>query len=301
VTHKIKKGDGRHIQSERLVGAHCSIAGGLYEAAKRGAEVGCNAIQIFTKNSNQWDSAPLIETEISKFQSACAKHSIKLAFAHAGYLINLASPDEVIYKRSIDSMLVELERAEKLEFPYVVVHPGSHKGIGEAVGVQKVAASIKYLNERTEGFRTRIVLETTAGQGHSIGYDFKHFRDIFAILKDVDLKRVGVCIDTAHIFTAGYELNDRESYSKTMAAFDKYVGLEKLRVIHLNGTSKALGSRVDRHDHLDTGEIKTVAFKLLLNDPRLFSIPVIIETPKGSTIENDRRNIKLIRKFMEGI
>lgn len=301
MTHKIKKGNGRHVRSERLIGAHCSITGGVSEAARRGAEVGCNTIQIFTKNSNQWDAVPLLETEISRFQSACAEHNIRLSFSHAGYLINLASPDEATYKRSIDSMLVELERAERLELPYVIVHPGSHKGAGEKSGILKVAESIKYLNEKTDGFRTHIVLETTAGQGNSIGHKFEHFNQIFSHLEDTDLKKIGICLDTAHVFAAGYELNDETGYVKTMAEFDKYIGLKYLRVIHLNGTSKFLGSRVDRHDHLDKGEIKISAFKRLLNDSRLLEVPVVIETPKGSTTENDRRNIRLIRKLMEGV
>lgn len=298
MTRKFHKENGR---LSRLIGAHCSIAGGLYKAAERGSALGCVAIQIFTKNSNQWNAAPILPQEISSFQSACKKGGIKIAFAHAGYLINLASPDLAMHKLSINSMQEELERAEALELPFVVVHPGSHKEAGELVGVLQVVEAIKQLVEATTGFRAQIVLETTAGQGNSIGYKLEHFAEIFKRLPASVLKRIGVCVDTAHVFVAGYDIRTRDGYKYFWNEFKKYIGLEFLRAIHLNDSPKPCASRVDRHEHIGKGFIGLEPFGWLLNDKRFMNIPMVIETPKGATPAADKKNLKLLKIWQESL
>ncbi len=283
---------------QRLIGAHCSVAGGLHTAAERAGALKCNTIQIFTKNNNQWESPPLLQPEISRFQSACEENGIKMAFAHAGYLINLATTEEAMHSCSMLSMRQELERAETLELPYLVVHPGSHKGAGELAGILQVAASLMRLIEETEGFRVKILLETTAGQGRSIGYRFEHFGEIMERLSKSHLKRIGICIDTAHIFAAGYNLSTPPECEKVMREFEKAVGMEYLMALHINDSARECGSRVDRHEHLGKGKIGLATFKWLLNDERFINIPMVIETPKGTTLEGDRRNLKLIRSLI---
>jgi deoxyribonuclease-4 len=282
----------------RLIGAHCSIAGGLRTAAERAGALKCNTIQIFTKNNNQWEAAPLLAREISDFQAACSKNGVRLAFAHAGYLINLAAVDEAVHERSMLSMRQELERAEALEMPYLVAHPGSHKGAEELAGVLQAAASLDRLIEETEGFRVQIVLETTAGQGNSLGCRFEHFAEIMSRLSKMHLRRIGICIDTAHIFSAGYDLSTPFACGKVIKEFDRTIGLEHLKVIHLNDSMRECASRVDRHEHLGRGKIGLATFKWLLNDKRFINIPTVIETPKGATLDADRRNLKLIKSLI---
>ena len=282
----------------RLIGAHCSIAGGLHTAAERAGTLKCNTIQIFTKNNNQWEAPPLLSSEISDFQSACEKNGVKLAFAHTGYLINLATTNEAAHQLSMRSMRQELERAESLELPYLDLHPGSHKGAGELAGILQVAASLTKLMDETEGFRVKMLLETTAGQGHSLGYKFEHFREIMKRLSKAHLQRIGVCMDTAHIFAAGYNLFTPLECEKVIKEFEKMVGLEYLMAIHLNDSMRERGSRVDRHEHLGKGKIGLNAFKWILNDKRFISVPMVIETPKGGTLEGDKKNLKLIKSLI---
>lgn len=281
-----------------FIGAHFSISGGLFEAARRAGALHCNTIQIFTKNSNQWEAAPLLKADIVKFQNECSVQGIKLAFSHTGYLINLATAEEGIHALSMRSMMQELERAESLEFPFVVVHPGSHKGAGEIIGIVQVVESLKELIDDTEGFRVRIALETTAGQGRSIGYKFEHFDEIFKRLPAKYQKRVGVCMDTAHIFAAGYDIRDKSGYAETMKRFEALVGIENLLAIHLNDSAKDLGSKVDRHESLGKGYIGLKSFGMLLNDHRLANVPMVLETPKGETNASDKRNLRLIRELI---
>jgi deoxyribonuclease-4 len=292
----LKKENGRPL---RLIGAHCSIAGGLHKAAERGGELGCAAIQIFTKSSNQWNSPPLLPAEILIFQKSCFEADIKIVFAHAGYLINLASSDSVIHKLSIDSMRAELERAEMLELPFVIVHPGSHKGAGELVGILQVVSAIEELVEATDGFKTHIVLETTAGQGNSIGHKFEHFAEILKRLPKQALKRIGICVDTAHLFAAGYDITSRAKYNSMWKEFEHFIGFEFLRAIHINDSAKGAGSRVDRHEHIGKGEIGLEPFRWLLNDKRFINVPMVIETPKGATLAADKKNLNLLRNPMK--
>ncbi|PIR16659.1 MAG: deoxyribonuclease IV [Deltaproteobacteria bacterium CG11_big_fil_rev_8_21_14_0_20_49_13] len=285
----------------RLVGAHFSISGGLFEAARRAGALHCNTIQIFTKNSNQWEATPLLEADIVRFQNECSAQGVRLAFSHTGYLINLATAEDGVHGLSMRSMMQELKRAESLELPFIVVHPGSHKGAGEIVGIVQVVESLKELIDDTEGFRVKIALETTAGQGRSMGYKFEHFDEIFKRLPAKYMKRIGVCMDTAHIFAAGYDIRDKKGYVATMKSFDDLIGIENLLAIHLNDSAKDLGSRVDRHENLGKGYIGLDAFTMLLRDKRFFNVPFVLETPKVDNDANDKKNLRIIRKIVGDI
>lgn len=284
------------INKGRLIGAHCSIAGGFDKAALRGGELHCSAIQIFTKNSNQWKAAPITSSEIDVFKTAVASNDIKIVFAHAGYLINLATVDPEIHERSMESMRSEIERAAALGLPYIVVHPGSHKEAGEMAGIMQLVENLRRLRGEFKGSGTQIVLETTAGQGASIGYSFGHFAEIFSRLDwPADM---GVCIDTAHIFQAGYDISTKKGYDGVMAELDEVIGLDYVRAIHVNDSKTECGSRSDRHEQIGNGKIGEEAFKALMADRRFAKMPMVIETPKGEGLENDDGNLGLLRSFI---
>jgi deoxyribonuclease-4 len=278
-----------------LIGAHMSIAGGVYNSLTFGKELGCTTIQIFTKNNNQWKAKELTGEDVKKFKENQKKTGISPVVGHNGYLINLASPKEAIYRQSLDSMLIELKRAELLALPYLVIHPGSHLGTGEKAGIKKIARSIDWLHRETKGFRVKICLETTAGQGSAIGFRFEHIAEIIVRVKEN--QRLGVCYDTCHTFAAGYDIRTKTSYESTFKEFDKLIGLEKLKVFHMNDSMKDLNSRVDRHQHIGEGKIGLEGFRLLMNDPRWEKIPKILETPKEGGTEKDKKNLNVLRKL----
>lgn len=285
------------INKGRLLGAHCSSAGGIYMAAKRGAELRCSAIQFFTKNSNQWKAAPLTLKDIDSFREAMEEGGIKTAFAHCGYLINLATVDPAVHEDSMSSMRIELERAEALELPFVIVHPGSHKEAGELIGIVQIVENLKRLREEFKSAKVEIVLETTAGQGSCIGHRFEHFAEIFDRLDWPE--DIGICIDTAHIFQAGYDLSTKQKYEAVMTEFNETVGLDYVRVFHFNDSKTDFSSRVDRHQHIGQGSLGQDIFKWILNDKRFEKIPMVIETPKGTTLEEDKKNLDLLRSFIK--
>jgi deoxyribonuclease-4 len=276
-----------------LVGAHMSISGGPFNALLHGEELGCTTIQIFTKNSNQWRAKLLTSEDARKFREAQKRTGISPVVGHNAYLINLASPKEDIYRQSLEAMLVELKRAEFLGLPYLVMHPGAHLGSGEKEGIGKIARSLDRLHEKTVGFEVKICLETTAGQGSSIGYRFEHLVDIIGRVKEKG--RLGVCYDTCHTFAAGYDIRTQKTYETTLKEFDNVVGLSKLWVIHVNDSLKDLGSQVDRHQHLGEGKIGLEGFRLLMNDKRWEEIPKILETPKEGGTARDIANLNLVR------
>jgi deoxyribonuclease-4 len=278
-----------------LIGAHMSIAGGVYNSLTFGKELGCTTIQIFTKNNNQWKAKELTGEDVKKFKENQKKTGISPVVGHNGYLINLASPKEAIYRQSLDSMLIELKRAELLALPYLVIHPGSHLGTGEKAGIKKIARSIDWLHRETKGFRVKICLETTAGQGSAIGFRFEQIAEIIERVKEN--QRLGVCYDTCHTFAAGYDIRTKTSYESTFKEFDKLIGLEKLKVFHMNDSMKDLNSRVDRHQHIGEGKIGLEGFRLLMNDPRWEKIPKILETPKEGGTEKDKKNLNVLRKL----
>ena len=282
-----------------LFGAHKSIAGGYHKALLTAQEHGCATVQIFTKNANQWNGKELTEDEVRTFRQTLRRTRLRLPMAHDSYLINLASPDKALYRRSVEAFVVEMGRAERLGLCYLVTHPGAALDSGEEAGLARVAAALDEVHGRCPGFRVRVLLETTAGQGSCLGHRFEHLARILALVADPD--RLGVCFDTCHVFAAGYALAPAAEYRATMRAFDRVVGLKRLRAFHVNDSLKPQGSRVDRHAHLGRGCLGLEPFRLLVNDRRFRGRPMVLETPKedGDNEDMDRVNLETLRGLME--
>ena len=261
------------------LGAHMSIAGGYYKAVEAAAAVGMDCVQLFTKNNNQWQGKPLSDSDIELFKAALKELQISQPCAHDSYLINLASPDDALWQKSLDAFVIELERAEALGLIGVVMHPGSHLAATVDEGLGRVVKAFDEVHRRTAGFKTLTFVETTAGQGTNLGHRFEH---LARILDDtIDSKRLGVCVDTCHIFAAGYPITTAEDYAATMAEFDRLIGVKRIKAFHLNDSVKGLGSRVDRHAKIGGGQLGVEPFRHLLNDPRFAKTPMYMETPKG--------------------
>ena len=280
-----------------LIGAHMSISGGVYNSLTWGKESGCATIQIFTKSNNQWRAKELSEFEVKQFMENQKETGISPVVAHNSYLINLGSPDKALWEKSKEGMLIELQRAEKLSLPYLVMHPGSHLGDGEDKGLKRIANAINWLIDKTKDFKVMLLLETTAGQGSNLGYKFEQLAEIIDLVENK--KKIGVCYDTCHTFAAGYELRKKDGYEKTFKDFDKIIGLKNLKVIHLNDSKKDLGSKIDRHEHIGKGFIGLEGFKLIMNDKRWENIPKILETPKDEGLESDKKNLKILRNLVK--
>ena len=281
---------------ELLAGAHMSIAGGMSLAFERGKQVRCKTIQIFLKSSNQWKAKPLTEEDRDLFREAHRKSGIDPVIAHDSYLINLASPDRDLHRKSLDAFIEEMKRADYMEVPCLVMHPGAHMGAGIKEGVARVAGALKQALDSVEP-PVAILLETTAGQGSSLGFRFEQLAAILEQLGNPD--RVGVCLDTCHAFAAGYDIRTEDGYHQTMQEFDRLIGLGKIRAFHLNDSKKDLGSRVDRHTHIGKGCIGLGAFRCLVNDQRFAQIPKILETPKGTGTLEDKRNLATLRRLYD--
>ncbi len=279
-------------------GAHLSIAGGLHRAAEAAAALGCQTLQIFTKNSNQWRAKPLQRQEIERFRAAVAQARLHGVTAHTSYLINLAAPQDALFQQSLEAFIVELERAEALGLDYLVLHPGAHTGSGEERGLARVAAALTVALQRHRGGRVRVLLENTAGQGTTLGYRFEH---LAAIISDVrPSERLGVCFDTCHAYAAGYDWATPRGYRQMWEEFDRLIGLERLCVIHVNNSRQPLASRVDRHAHLDQGQIPLEAFRRLVRDRRFRDLPMILETPKTDAHGRDMDpvNLEILRSLL---
>ena len=278
---------------KRPLGAHMSIAGGVDRAIERGASIGCSAIQIFNKSSNQWAARPLGEDEVARFRAARARAGIDPVVAHDSYLINLCSPDDALYRKSIAALVEELERCARLGVEWLVVHPGGHMGQGEDFGVRRMAGAIDEVHVRLPACGTGIVIETMAGQGTVIGHRFEQIAAILANVKRPE--RLGVCLDTCHVFAAGYDLRTPQLYAETMRRFDGEIGFSRLRVVHVNDSKKDLGCRVDRHEHVGKGFLGPEAFGLLMNDARFLNVPLLLETPKDeTTCKEDVQNLTML-------
>jgi deoxyribonuclease IV len=277
-----------------LAGAHMSIAGGMHRAFERGHRVRCRTIQIFLKNSNQWKAKILNEQDRILFHHAQNKTSIDPVLAHDSYLINLASPDPDLHRKSLDAFVEEMKRANFLGIPCLVMHPGAHTGSGMKAGVARAAKALLQALDIVEP-PIGILLENTAGQGSSLGW---RFEELAAILEQVgNSNRVGICLDTCHAFAAGYDIRTEEGYEKTLREFDRLIGIEKIRAFHVNDSKKDLGSRVDRHFHIGKGFIGLDAFRFLVNDRRFISIPKILETPKGVDSRLDIQNLNTLKSL----
>jgi deoxyribonuclease-4 len=282
---------------EQLLGAHTSINGGVSTAVDLAEKLGFTAMQIFTKNNSRWYSKELSDKEIEKYKTRLKTSNIKFVVAHDSYLINLCSKDPEILKKSRDSFLDELKRCKMLDIPHLNFHPGTHGGLGEDEGIKLIADSINIVHSKTQGFKVTSMIETTAGQGTAIGYKFEHLRKIIDLIDEKD--RMTVCIDTAHIFAAGYDIKDPTNYKVVINEFDNIVGLERLRCMHMNDSKKPLGSKVDRHEHIGKGFIGIQGFTNIMNDKRIEHIPKILETPKGKEQLEDLVNLKLLKNLIK--
>ncbi len=280
----------------RLLGAHCSIAGGVANAVEEGDRIGCTSIQLFTTSNRQWEQSEISGADADEFRKRMKAGTVKFAFSHAMYLINLAAPKAEIFRKSIDAMIGEIERAEKLGLPFVVVHPGSPKEKGRDWGIFRVAEAIGRVFERTAHFKAGIALETTAGQGSQLG---RTFEELAAVMDIVGAgPRLGVCFDTAHAFAAGYDIRSKDGYKKTWEEFDRVIGFKKLLAIHLNDSKGGLGSRIDRHEHIGKGKIGLQGFGNIMKDARLKKIPMVLETPKDDdAFSHDGGNLKKLLRL----
>ncbi|TKB07671.1 deoxyribonuclease IV [Desulforhopalus sp. IMCC35007] len=278
-----------------LLGAHESVAGGLYRAFDRIEKVGGESLQIFTRNQRQWNPAPLTDEEISLFKEAHGKSGYIPVASHASYLVNLATNKKELLEKSIASLVLEFERCHGLGIPYVVMHPGSHGGDGIEAGLSRFVAGLDRVYENS-GRAVTLLLETTAGQGTGLG---SRFEEISYIIEHSEFSRyLGVCVDTCHIFAAGYELRDAVGYARTMTELDESVGLHRVKFFHLNDSKKGLGSRVDRHEHIGHGAIGLEGFKNLLTDQRFNDLPMTLETPKSDSLIEDIENLQTLRSLL---
>jgi deoxyribonuclease-4 len=280
------------------IGAHMSISGGLHKALLQGKQLACDTIQIFTKSNMQWKARDLTQNEINLFKETLDETGIGPVVGHDTYLINLASPDKETYKKSVDSFIVEMLRSEAVGLPYLVMHPGAHMDKGEEWGLKRIASSLNTVFKATKGTQVTVLLETTAGQGTNLGYAFEHLAQIMDMADAPE--RLAVCYDTCHTFAAGYDIRTKKAYNATLKEFDRIIGLDKLKVFHINDAKKELGSRVDRHEHIGKGLIGLDAFRFILTDPRFKDTPKILETPKGEAKGHtwDEINLKTLRKLM---
>jgi deoxyribonuclease-4 len=262
-----------------------SIAGGCHNALTAARDYDFETVQIFTKNNNQWNAKEHSAADIKLFCDTLKATKLKFATAHDSYLINLASPDPVLFRRSLEAFVVEVYRAEALGLTYLVMHPGTPTDGDDAAGLKRISAAFDEIHARCAGCRVKVLLETTAGQGRSLGWRFEHLAVILDQVKES--KRLGVCLDTCHVFAAGYPLSPEADYDRTMQEFDRLIGLSRLKLFHLNDSKKPIGSRVDRHECIGGGHLGLEPFRLLVNDPRFQKVPMILETPKEGPNDED--------------
>lgn len=278
----------------RNIGAHLSIAGGIHRAVTKARELGINALQIFLKNSNRWSAKSFSDNDIQSYREALSQVPGITVFAHSGYLINLAGEGDT-YNKSLHALRDELIRAEQLGIRYLVIHPGSHGGKGMERGIHRIADSLNAVINDTGS--VTILLETTAGQGTSVGHRFEQLRAIIDLSERPE--NLAICLDTCHVFAAGYPINTSRGCASLVDEFNSIIGLDKLVLIHLNDSIRECGSRVDRHTHLGEGKIGREGFVTLLNENRLADVPVIIETPKTKNDEADRMNLQKIYNYIK--
>ena len=280
-----------------IFGAHESIAGGAYNAILRGKTATCDTIQMFNKSNNQWRAKVLMTEEVDEYFRTIEETGVTVATSHSSYLINIASPDKELNKKSYLSLKEEMERCELLKIPNLVLHPGSHVGSGEEKGMKAIARNISKLFNQLKDNHVTLLLETTAGQGSNLGCTFEQLAYIIDRVENKD--QIGVCMDTCHVFAAGYPISEPKDYRKTMKQFDDMIGLDCLRIIHMNDSKKEFGSRRDRHEHIGKGFIGLEAFRNIVNDRRLEKVPLILETPKGDDLKEDIENLRVLRGLVK--
>ncbi len=280
-----------------LLGSHTSVSGGIHKAFERAASIGATTMQVFVKNASQWYGKPCTEEDVSKYHEAEAQANIRPVIAHAAYLINLCAANPAIRKKSREGFLDELRRCEMLGIKALVVHPGAHVGAGEDEGIKCIAESLNTVHEQTKDFRTLSTLETPAGQGTTLGYRFEQLRRIIDLVDEKD--RVAVCIDTCHLFAAGYPVHTKEGWDATIKEFDEIVGLGRLVAVHVNDSMKPFGSKLDRHEHIGKGVMGLEGFRAMMNDERLVNVPKILETDKSEDLHEDVENMRVLRSLID--
>lgn len=285
------------LNQQLLLGAHVSTSGGMHTALTRAGTIGATAMQVFVKSNMQWFAgAPFADTELRAWHDHTAREQCTAIFGHSGYMINLAATNPEFLAKSHRALREELERADQLGLPFLVLHPGAHLGAGIEAGLEKVVASLDAVLASIPKVRTRVALETTAGQGSSLGCTFEQLAAIIANVREPE--RLVVCVDTAHLFASGYDVSTVQNAARVFADFDHIIGLERLAAIHLNDSKTALGSRVDRHEHIGKGRIGLEAFRFVMNDPRLVTIPKVLETPKEKEMLEDVENLAVLRSLI---
>ncbi len=283
------------MRHELLVGAHMSIAGGIHRAFDHGTRAGCRAMQVFLKNASQWQGKILTDEDRLLYRQAWRRSGIRSVIAHNSYLINPASPDRALRRKSLEALVEEMERANFLGVGALVLHPGAHMGAGEKAAIRRVSVTLNRALERVP-FPVRLLLENTAGQGSCLGHRFEQLAAILEGVSEAD--RVGVCLDTCHMFAAGYDIRTEEGYLEAIATFHRLVGTAKIAAFHVNDCKMGLGSRVDRHAHIGHGFIGLEAFRCLVNDGRFAAVPKILETPKGKDLAEDLMNLATLRNLV---
>jgi len=279
----------------RRIGVHVSIAGKIWESLERAKALGCNTMQIFSRNPRSWQASEFESSDIENFKRLKAEYDISPVAVHIPYIINLATPTDGLYKKSIAAYMEDIARADILGTEYVVTHLGSHVGTGEDKGIRRFREALNQIVNKTKP-KTMILLENTAGSGSCIGYRFEHIKRIIDRLDHPE--RVGVCLDTAHTFESGCDIKTKVGLKKTLKEFDKLIGLDKIKVVHFNDSLSAFGSHVDRHQHIGKGNIGLPALKRIINHPELKNAAFIMETPK-KTDRDDKRNLAVVKKMLK--
>lgn len=282
------------VRRKPRLGAHTSISGGIQNAISEGQEIGAEVVQIFSKNQQQWQGRDYLPEELASFAERRKNTGIEPVMIHTSYLINLASARPEVLRKSVAALADELRRAALLKIPFIVLHPGSHGGAGESAGIALIAANLDQALEEAAADDITILLETTAGQGSSLGWRFQHLRDIIG--QSSCGERLSVCLDTCHVFGAGYDLRTAEQLSMLLDEFDRIVGLKRLKALHLNDSLKELGSRRDRHARIGEGMIGSAGFRALVNEPRLAGLPMLLEVPGG--LDAYRQDLARLRSFL---
>ena len=272
-----------------------STGGGVWNAIDRGQSIGCEIVQIFVKNNMQWLGKPFADVDVTKYKDALKKSDITSVFGHTGYLINVGAPDSPNREKSLQSLIQEIEFATQLDLPFLVMHPGAHLGSGEESCITQIVRGLDDAFAATPKSKVRIALENTAGQGSCLGHKLSHLGAVYDKVKKPE--RLAVCIDTAHLFEAGYDIRTPKGWDAAMKELDEAVGLKEIAAFHLNDSKTDFNSRVDRHEHIGKGKIGKEAFRHIVNDPRFKNHPGCLETPKSKDMHEDVENLDVLRSL----
>ena len=280
-----------------IFGAHMSTRGGVWQALRRGLGIQCEIVQLFVKNNMQWFGRLYTEEDLRLYAAERASNRLKAVFGHTGYLINLAAPQSSNREKSVKSLIQEIELAAALELPFLVMHPGAHLGKGEPAGIEQVVRGLDEVFNATSRLKVRIALENTAGQGTCLGAEIAHLAEIFDRVQKPE--RLGLCLDTAHFFAAGYDVSTPQGWQSAIAEVERLIGIKQILAFHLNDSKTGLGSRVDRHAGIGQGKIGRKAFQHIVNDPRFQHHPGCLETPKSEDLHEDVENLAILRSLLE--